>query len=89
MYGNMNVKFKISVQNLTLHNNINRVVLILRLGLTTSPHLYVDCPEIWEPKFPGTLQACTGIALHLRSVECIGVTEWNVGYSTELSDIFR
>jgi len=29
-----------------------------RLGLTTVPHTYADCLEIWEPQPPGTLTAC-------------------------------
>ena len=28
------------------------------LGLTTLPHSYADCLEIWEPQPPGTLRAC-------------------------------
>jgi len=33
------------------------------VGLTTLPHLCADCLEIWEPQLPGTLRACTGVAL--------------------------
>jgi len=28
------------------------------LGLTTLPHSYADCFEIWESQPPGTLRAC-------------------------------
>jgi hypothetical protein len=31
-------------------------------GLTTLPPLCADCLEIWEPRPPGTLRACKGIA---------------------------
>jgi len=27
-------------------------------GLTTLPHLYADCVEIWDPKSPGILRVC-------------------------------
>jgi hypothetical protein len=33
------------------------------VGLTTLPSSYAGCLEIWEPQPPGTLRACTGIAL--------------------------
>jgi hypothetical protein len=35
------------------------------VGLTTLPPSCVDCLEIWEPQPPGTLSACTRIALPL------------------------
>jgi len=31
--------------------------------LTTLPPSCAECHEIWEPQLPGTLTACTGIAL--------------------------
>jgi len=31
------------------------------VGLTTLPHSYADCLEIWEPQPPGTLRACPGL----------------------------
>ena len=33
------------------------------VGLTTSPPSRASCLEIWEPQPPGTLRACTGIAV--------------------------
>jgi hypothetical protein len=33
------------------------------VGLTPLPHSYADCLEIWEPRPPGTLRACPGIAV--------------------------
>jgi hypothetical protein len=36
-----------------------------RVQLTTLPPLRANCLEIWEPKPPGTLRACTGIAFAL------------------------
>jgi len=32
------------------------------IGLTTLPPSCVDCHEIWEPRPPGALRACPGIA---------------------------
>jgi hypothetical protein len=37
-------------------------------GLTTLPPLCADCLEIWELQPPGTLRACTGIALYTWQV---------------------
>jgi len=37
------------------------------VGLTTLPPSCADGLEIWEPQLPGTLRACTGIALPLLS----------------------
>jgi len=36
--------------------------------LTTLPLSCADCLEIWEPQPPGTLRACTGIALYTWQV---------------------
>ena len=33
------------------------------VGLTTLPPSCADCHEIWEPQPPGTLRACTVVAL--------------------------
>jgi hypothetical protein len=35
------------------------------VGLTTLPPSCADCLEVWEPQPPGTLRACTGIALYI------------------------
>jgi hypothetical protein len=35
------------------------------VGMTTLPPSCADCLEIWEPQTPGTLRACSGIALPL------------------------
>ena len=35
------------------------------IGLTTLPHSCADSLEIWEPRPPGTIRACNGIALPL------------------------
>jgi len=31
------------------------------VGLTSLPHSFADCLEIWEPQRPGTLWACPGL----------------------------
>jgi len=42
------------------------------IGLTTLPRSCSDCLEIWEPKPPGTLNACPGLQwdcfYHVQSV---------------------
>jgi len=35
------------------------------VGLTVLLASSAGCLEIWEPQTPGTLRACSGIALHL------------------------
>jgi hypothetical protein len=39
------------------------------LGMTTLPPLCAYCREIWKPQPPGTLRACTGIALPFISTK--------------------
>jgi hypothetical protein len=34
-------------------------------------HRAADCLEIWESQTPGTLKACTGIALHLHLLSAV------------------
>jgi len=31
------------------------------IGITTLPPSCADCLEVWEPQFPGTLRACSGL----------------------------
>ena len=38
------------------------------VGLTTLPPSCADYLEIWDPQFPGTLRACTGIVCYLYIV---------------------
>ena len=38
--------------------------------MTTLPPSYADCLEIWELQPPGTLRACTGIALPFIERRC-------------------
>jgi hypothetical protein len=46
------------------------------VGLTTLPLSCADCLEIWEPQPPGTLIACTGIALPFTSyIKILKVTQ--------------
>jgi hypothetical protein len=40
------------------------------IGLKNLPLSCDDCLEIWEPQYPGTLRAITGIALAFRQVDC-------------------
>jgi hypothetical protein len=32
------------------------------IGLTTLPHSCADCLEIWEPRLPGSVRVCPGVA---------------------------
>ena len=62
--------------------------------LTTLPPSSADCLEIWDPQPPGTLRACTGIALPLVwHCEKVRVTDkvWSVsrgGANSELRKYF-
>jgi hypothetical protein len=49
---------EMSIRNISLAGKGGRCV-----GLTTLPPSCADCHEIWESQPPGTLRACTGIAL--------------------------
>ena len=41
------------------------------MGLKTLPSSCAKRLEIWKPHFPGTLTACTGIALSLHTFMCV------------------
>ena len=44
------------------------------VGLTTLSPSCFDCLESWESQPPGTLTACTGIALPLHTYTCLNVS---------------
>ena len=48
------------------------------VGLTTLPHSYADCLEIWEPQPSGTLRVCNMFGQELLYFACFGITKMRI-----------